>query len=64
MWGLCRAWLEGCGAPESHGEVSAHVSCAVPGYGLPREATVMILGRAEKFLSCNDWKGGKEDPFL
>lgn len=52
----CGAWPEGRGARESHGEVSDHALCTVPGYGLPQE-TVMILGRAEKFLSCNAWKG-------
>lgn len=54
-WGLGRIWEKVCGA--SIGRL--HVQSA--GLGRPQEATMMILGRAEKFLSCDAGKGmGRE----
>lgn len=61
-WGLGRAWAEVCGASRGQPHVQS------TGLGKPQEATMMILGRAEKFLSCDAGKGvgrerGRESPF-
>lgn len=54
-WGLGRAWAEVCGPCKGQ----PHVQSA--GLRRPQEATMMILGRAEKFLSCDAGKGmGRE----
>lgn len=54
-WGLGGAGAEVCGASKGQ----PHVQSA--GLGRPQEATMMILGRAEKFLSCDAGKGmGRE----